>query len=172
VKTRKMQMTGSVGIILLAGIGWLAYHTYQLHQTPPAPVHAPAVEIAVGPAKPLYSDKQKSLYAVVEHLLADTAKTKLDASGFVQYVYAQVGISLPRTIIAQSTVGTTITSARQLERGDVVFFNLNNGSAAVSFDGIYLGGDQFAAVTTHGLMTIKITDNYWADRFQFGKRVL
>ncbi|MHB1063874.1 MAG: C40 family peptidase [Georgenia sp.] len=42
-----------------------------------------------------------------------------DCSGFVQYVYAQFGINLPRTSREQATVGTKV-SAAEAQPGDIV----------------------------------------------------
>ena len=44
-----------------------------------------------------------------------------DCSGFVQYVYAQMGISLPRTSGAQAAAGTMV-SAAEAQPGDIVYF--------------------------------------------------
>ncbi|WP_421787300.1 C40 family peptidase [Gardnerella sp. DNF00753] len=43
-----------------------------------------------------------------------------DCSGFVQYVFAAVGVSLPRTSGAQATVGTPIPSLDQAQPGDII----------------------------------------------------
>lgn len=59
-----------------------------------------------------------------------------DCSGFVMYVYAQVGVSLPHYSGAQWNAGVPV-SRDQLEPGDLVFFD------GLSHVGIYIGGDQF-----------------------------
>ncbi len=43
-----------------------------------------------------------------------------DCSGFVQYVYAQLGISLPRTTYAYRGVGTVVSAANALP-GDIIY---------------------------------------------------
>lgn len=43
-----------------------------------------------------------------------------DCSGFVQYVFAQFGISLPRTSGAQAAVGTAVASIADAKPGDIV----------------------------------------------------
>lgn len=43
-----------------------------------------------------------------------------DCSGFVQYVFANVGVSLPRTSGAQATVGIPIPSLDQAQPGDII----------------------------------------------------
>ena len=57
-----------------------------------------------------------------------------DCSGFVQYVFSQFGISLPRTSGAQATVGTPIASLVDAKPGDI----LANGTHAA----IYIGNGQ------------------------------
>lgn len=54
-----------------------------------------------------------------------------DCSGFVQYVFAHIGIALPRTSGAQATVGTPIPSLDQAQPGDII--------ANASHASIYVG---------------------------------
>ncbi len=54
-----------------------------------------------------------------------------DCSGFVQYVFAQFGINLPRTSGAQAGVGVAVPSLAQAQPGDI----LANGMHAA----IYIG---------------------------------
>ena len=49
-----------------------------------------------------------------------------DCSGLVQYVYAQMGISLPRTAQAQGSAGTLV-SAAEAQPGDIVYFGHHVG---------------------------------------------
>ena len=58
-----------------------------------------------------------------------------DCSGFVQYVYAQFGISLPHSVRGQAAMGTPISRA-DARAGDIVIFN------DMSHNGIYMGGGQ------------------------------
>jgi cell wall-associated NlpC family hydrolase len=59
-----------------------------------------------------------------------------DCSGFVMYVYAQVGVSLPHNAAAQYGYGSPV-SRSDLQPGDLVFFN------GLGHNGIYIGGGQF-----------------------------
>lgn len=43
-----------------------------------------------------------------------------DCSGFVQYVYASMGITLPHSSSGQATVGTAVASLDQAQPGDIV----------------------------------------------------
>ena len=50
---------------------------------------------------------------------APPAPSAFDCSGFTSYVYAQVGINLPRTSGAQAAAGTPV-SAAEAQPGDLV----------------------------------------------------
>lgn len=65
-----------------------------------------------------------------------------DCSGFVQYVFSQFGISLPRTSGAQATVGTPVASLADAKPGDI----LANGTHAA----IYIGNGQVMNATHVG----------------------
>jgi len=64
-------------------------------------------------------------------------KTGLDCSGFTQLVFKQLGIDLPRTSGAQSTVGTAVGSLKDAQPGDLLFFG-----SPVHHVGIYIGGNK------------------------------
>lgn len=57
---------------------------------------------------------------------AASPSTGFDCSGLVQYVYAQAGISLPRTSYAQGSAGT-IVSASEAQPGDIVYYGYHVG---------------------------------------------
>jgi cell wall-associated NlpC family hydrolase len=59
-----------------------------------------------------------------------------DCSGFVRYVYAQVGVSLPHNAAMQYEHGTPIPRDR-LQPGDLVFFD------RLRHNGIYIGEGRF-----------------------------
>ena len=61
--------------------------------------------------------------------------TGFDCSGFVAYVYAQVGVYLPHHAASQYGYGTPV-SYDQLQPGDLVFFS------GLGHVGIYIGGGQ------------------------------
>ncbi|WP_223411011.1 C40 family peptidase [Occultella gossypii] len=64
-----------------------------------------------------------------------------DCSGFTSYVFAQVGISLPRSSSAQRGAGT-IVSASEAQPGDLIWWP--------GHVGIYLGGNQHIAARNPG----------------------
>ena len=61
---------------------------------------------------------------------------RLRLLGFVMYVFAQMGVSLPHNAAAQYNYGVPV-SRDQLEPGDLVFFD------GLGHVGIYIGGGQF-----------------------------
>ena len=65
-----------------------------------------------------------------------TGPNSFDCSGLVCYVYAQIGVSLPRVTYSQVRVGRAVSVA-ELTAGDLVFFR-GNGHV-----GIYIGGGSF-----------------------------
>ena len=62
--------------------------------------------------------------------------TGFDCSGFIMYVYAKVGVSLPHNAAMQYGYGSPV-SRSELQPGDLVFFN------GLGHNGIYIGGNQF-----------------------------
>ena len=59
-----------------------------------------------------------------------------DCSGFVRYVYAQLGVSLPHNAAQQYRLGTAVARS-ELEPGDLVFFD------HLRHNGIYIGEGRF-----------------------------
>lgn len=69
-----------------------------------------------------------------------SAATGFDCSGLVQHVYADLGISLPRTSQQQATVGQAVPNLATARPGDLLFFE--PGPGGPGHVGIYLGGNQ------------------------------
>ncbi|MFZ0249315.1 MAG: NlpC/P60 family protein [Acidimicrobiales bacterium] len=66
-----------------------------------------------------------------------------DCSGLVQYVYGQLGVSLPRTSEEQAQVGTPVASLSAAQPGDLLFFAGSDGTAASpGHVGIYVGNGE------------------------------
>lgn len=85
--------------------------------------------------------------------------TGFDCSGFVQYVFAQNGITLPRISRDQYTIGTPVNFS-DLKPGDTVFFSIA-GNGIVDHDGIYVGNDQFINASSSKGVTIYTIGPYW-----------
>lgn len=76
--------------------------------------------------------------------------------------------SLPRTTAAQYEGGTAVVKGKE-KMGDLVFFKINGKS--ISFVGIYLGNEEFAA-TSKGVRIQSLNTKYWKDRYAGARRYL
>jgi peptidoglycan DL-endopeptidase CwlO len=82
-------------------------------------------------------------YLGVPYVWGGTTPSGFDCSGFTQYVYNQLGVSIPRTADEQSTVGTPVASLADAQPGDLLFFPGSDGTAtAPGHVGIYIGNGQ------------------------------
>jgi cell wall-associated NlpC family hydrolase len=87
-----------------------------------------------------------------------------DCSGFIMYVYAQIGVSLPHHAASQYNYGVPV-SQDQLQAGDLVFFN------GLGHAGIYIGGGQFIhAPHTGDVVKISSLSDSWYAATYFGAR--
>jgi hypothetical protein len=93
-----------------------------------------------------------------------------DCSGFVQYVFNQVGTALPREVREQFRVGEQI-DRNEIEAGDLVFFE--TVSRGASHVGLAIGGGQFVhAPSSRGVVRIeRLTSSYWARRYVGARRL-
>jgi len=92
--------------------------------------------------------------------------TGFDCSGFVMYVFSRVGVSLPRVVSAQYTVGVPV-SRSELQPGDIVFFN------GLGHNGIYIGGNQFIhSPHTGDVVKISSITGYYSSGWVGARRVL
>ncbi|MBV9234128.1 MAG: C40 family peptidase [Candidatus Eremiobacteraeota bacterium] len=104
----------------------------------------------------------------VPYVFGGTSASGFDCSGFVQHVFAMLGIALPRTADAQYDVGHRAVGGPH--PGDLVFFDTYGG---VSHVGIYLGHGQFVhASSSHGVMVSHLSESYWASRYVGAKRLI
>ena len=83
--------------------------------------------------------------------------TGFDCSGLVQYVFAQLGVSLPHNTVAQWNSPNAVPVQRnQLEPGDLVFF------AHLDHVGIYIGNGAFIdAPHTGAFVRVDSLDGAW-----------
>ena len=107
-----------------------------------AGVVGPAATSSAATGQSVVADAQKFLG--VPYLWGGTSPTQgVDCSGLVQDVYAEVGISLPRTSQEQATVGEPVASLADAQPGDLVFFPGADGTAsAPGHVGIYIGNGE------------------------------
>ena len=91
--------------------------------------------------------------------------TGFDCSGFVMYVYAQVGLSLPHNAAMQYGHGSPV-SRSNLQPGDLVFFN------GLGHNGIYIGGNQFIhSPHTGDVVKISTITGWYSDTWVGARRL-
>jgi cell wall-associated NlpC family hydrolase len=91
--------------------------------------------------------------------------TGFDCSGFVMYVYAKVGVSLPHNAAMQYGYGSPVSFA-DLAPGDLVFFN------GLGHNGIYIGGGQFIhSPHTGDVVKISSMSGWYSSTFVGGRRL-
>ncbi len=102
---------------------------------------------------------------------ATAGKTSaFDCSSYVQYVFDQAGISLPRTSSSQASKGEKVDKAF-LSVGDLLFFK--TGGKGISHVGIYAGdGKMLHASSSQGVMISDINSKYWTKAYVTARRVL
>lgn len=101
-------------------------------------------------------------------------KVPSDCSDFVQKVFIEHKMSLPRTSAAMSTVGERISSSRELRMGDLVFFSGERVSRIVGHVGIYVNNGVFIHVTKPelGVMMESMYSDYYRRRYLTARRVI
>ena len=108
-------------------------------------------------------------YMGVPYVYGGSSPSGFDCSGFVQYVYRQVGIDLPRTADIQFEVGVPVSKS-ELQAGDLVFFA--GDYVNVSHVGIYLRDGEFIhASTTYGIAIDTLSRDYRRDHYVGARRI-
>nr|DAG02141.1 MAG TPA: 43 kDa tail protein [Siphoviridae sp. ctdd214] len=98
-----------------------------------------------------------------------------DCSGFTQYCYKKVGVSIGRTTNDQVRAGSKVEKSN-LQPGDLIMFKNTYNSGylyGVSHVGIYLGGGEFIHCSSSKGVTISsLNSSYYKEHYLMGRRVL
>jgi SH3-like domain-containing protein len=79
-----------------------------------------------------------------------------DCSGFVQMLYRQIGVILPRDAEDQANWGRLMpVNKSDLEPGDLVYLGFDN---KISHAGVYLGNNKFINITPHKSPIVQVSD--------------
>jgi len=157
----------------------------QMAKGPPGYVLASAVKLAGLSFHPDEPPKgEPKVVTIAEDLLwtpyvwGGAGASGFDCSGFVHYVFRQVGTDLPRTAAAQSQVGFPVAET-ELSPGDRLYFA--DGEGRIVHTGVYCGaaqsmgpdagGREFVhASSRHGCVVISSLDNPYYARMYAGAR--
>jgi cell wall-associated NlpC family hydrolase len=108
-------------------------------------------------------------YLGVPYVWAGATPSGFDCSGLVQYVYGQLGISLPHNTVAQWHDPKAVSvPPSELRPGDLVFFN------GLDHVGIYIGGGYFvdAPHTGANVRIDSLSEGWYAAKYDGAKRIL
>lgn len=100
-------------------------------------------------------------YIGVPYVWGGSTPSGFDCSGYLNYVFAKVGVSIPRTVETIHSATRPVSTPRV---GDLVFFTTYKPGP--SHAGIYLGNNQFIhSASSTGVTISDMNNTYWKARY-------
>ncbi|WP_027883561.1 C40 family peptidase [Meiothermus rufus] len=133
----------------------------------PAPPPSQPADTDYDPTHPLIRVVLR--YLGLPYVFGANADRAVDCSAFVQQVYAELGIRLPRTSREQWGALPTVQGA--MRQGDLVFFSF--GGDQIDHVGIYLGRGVFVHANSYGSRVVieSLESPYYKRVYRGAKRV-
>ena len=117
-------------------------------------------------------DTAKSYIGKVRYVFGgdDLDNGVADCSSFVQTVFRKNGVSIGRTTFDQIEQGTPVDK-KDLQAGDLVFFQGTYATSGPSHVGIYIGGSQFIDCGSTGVRISDLNSSYWQEHYMTARRI-
>lgn len=114
-------------------------------------------------------------YLGIEYEWGGTTPEGFDCSGYLQYIYREVGVYLPRVARNQAKAGIPV-SREDLQPGDILYFERtgHRDNVKITHSGMYIGNDEFIhAARSEGVTITNLPEsNYWNSRYLGATRVI
>jgi cell wall-associated NlpC family hydrolase len=111
----------------------------------------------------------------VPYVYGGASPKGFDCSGYVQYVYAHLGYTLPRTATSQAASSLCVAVTKsELLPGDLVFFKLPGYSKPIGHVGIYVGEGKFIHASSPGdvVKYSSLSSSYYTRNYVTARRII
>lgn len=121
---------------------------------------------------------QRRLYSLalrqvgVPYVSGGTSPRGFDCSGFTQYIFSRLEITIPRSCDSQLGCGIIIPK-EQLQCGDLVLFQRTTSHPGLSTHvGIYLGDGKLIHAGSKGITVVELNSAYFTKHYLCARRVI